>query len=104
MLTSRKSGRFVNAETIADAKATPAEASTEAREIVVVVINQIVINIIQNLTYRETEPGRLFRNYRFSVNHNTEWNYGLVHRWSRLNPQVNVTFNNFWSASAAHGD
>lgn len=59
------------------------------------------INIIQNLTYRELQPGRLLRNYRFSLNHNTEWNYGLVHRWSRLNGSSSVTFHNFWTATAS---
>ena len=59
------------------------------------------INIIQSLTYRELQPGRLLRNYRFTLNHNTEWNYGLVHRWSRLNGSSSVTFHNFWSAQGS---
>ncbi|MEX1256670.1 MAG: DUF5916 domain-containing protein [Gemmatimonadota bacterium] len=55
----------------------------------------------QSLTYRETQPGELFRNYRIQFTHLTEWNYAGDARWIQLSSSGNVTFDNFWSASAS---
>ena len=52
----------------------------------------------QSLTYRETEPGRLFRAYRFSASHNTEWNFGGDKQHTRLSGNAEVTLDNFWTA------
>ncbi len=52
----------------------------------------------QSLTYRETEPGRLFRAYRFSAGHNSEWNFGGDKQHTRLNGNAEVTLDNFWTA------
>ena len=55
----------------------------------------------QSLTYRETEPGRLFRAYRLSAGHNSEWNFGGDKQHTRLNGNAEVTLDNFWSARAS---
>jgi hypothetical protein len=49
-----------------------------------------------NLTYRETEPGRIFRRYSFRLENFMEWNYG----WNRQRGGVRLlnrlTWLNFW--------
>lgn len=54
----------------------------------------------QSLTYRETTPGSIFRNYRFSVTKLTEWTYGRELRWNNLSGNASFTWNNFWTTSA----
>ena len=55
----------------------------------------------QSLTYRETEPGAILRGYRFSANHNTEWNFGGDKQHTRLSGNAEVTLDNFWTARAS---
>jgi len=50
------------------------------------------------LTYRETEPGDLFRNYSIRLNASSGWNFGGVRTGSRINVNTNATFLNYWSA------
>ncbi|MEN8145208.1 MAG: DUF5916 domain-containing protein [Gemmatimonadota bacterium] len=47
------------------------------------------------LTYRSTEPGKLFRNYRLSINGGNGWNFGGVRKSSWLSMSTNFTFLNF---------
>lgn len=55
----------------------------------------------ESLTYRETEPGELFRSYSVSVNQATEWNLGWDKQHTRLGASTNLTWNNFWTTSAS---
>ncbi|MFQ5746894.1 MAG: DUF5916 domain-containing protein [Gemmatimonadota bacterium] len=47
------------------------------------------------LTYRETEVGRLFRNYRVNLNGGNGWNFGGVHKNSWLGLSSFATLKNF---------
>ncbi len=55
----------------------------------------------QGLTYRETEPGDVLRAYSFSVNHNSEWNFGFDKQHTRLGASTEQTWNNFWTTRAS---
>jgi hypothetical protein len=55
----------------------------------------------QSLTWRETEPGRLFRAWRVSASHSSEWNFGWDRQYTRLGANGNVTWGNFWTTSAS---
>jgi hypothetical protein len=50
-----------------------------------------------SLTYRESNPGRWFRNYRLSLNPNAEWNFGWERQQTVLSGSASVTWNNFWT-------
>jgi hypothetical protein len=50
-----------------------------------------------SLTYRESTPGRWFRNYRFSLNQASEWNFAYEHQQTMLTPSASVTWSNFWT-------
>ncbi len=54
------------------------------------------------LTYRETSPGRLLRNYSFNINHSstTYYDLGLGTRVN-VGTGANLTFKNFWNATTA---
>jgi len=48
------------------------------------------------LIRRETNPGRLFRNYRLSVSTQHEWNYGGVHTAGWVGANASGQFLNYW--------
>jgi len=51
------------------------------------------------LTYRETEPGALFRNYSIRLGGQSGWNFGGVRTGTDLNVNLNGQFANYWSAN-----
>jgi len=48
------------------------------------------------LEYRETTPGRWYREYSFEVDTQNEWNFGGDRQQGRFRPSVSVTWPNFW--------
>jgi hypothetical protein len=58
------------------------------------------INYTATLRYRETRPGKLFRNYSFALNNASEWDFDRELIGRSIRPSVSVGFKNFWSASA----
>ena len=57
------------------------------------------ISTRQGVTYRETRPGDLFRDYRVTATHASEWNFEGLHQYTRLGGSADVTWNNFWTSS-----
>ena len=51
------------------------------------------------LRYRETQPGRIFRNYSIAVNKRDEWNWAGNHYSGSIRPSVDLTWRNFWTTS-----
>lgn len=49
-----------------------------------------------NLRYRETQPGRVFRNYDIGVNSENAWNFGGTRTFSALRTDMRFTWKNFW--------
>ncbi len=49
------------------------------------------------LTYRETTPGRLLRNWELGLSAASNWNYGLTRQSSELELNGSATFPNFWA-------
>ncbi|MEQ1856043.1 MAG: DUF5916 domain-containing protein [Longimicrobiales bacterium] len=54
-----------------------------------------------NVTYRETQPGRLFRSYSVRLNQGNEWNFEMDRQNFSVGTNVNVTWRNFWTTSAS---
>jgi hypothetical protein len=54
-----------------------------------------------SLTYRETQPGRVFRNYRLTANTTNEWTFGGEHSISRVNGDIQATWRNFWTTTVS---
>jgi hypothetical protein len=52
-----------------------------------------------NVTYRETQPGRVFRSYSIRVNQGNEWNFELDRQNFSVGTNVNLTWRNFWTTS-----
>jgi len=52
-----------------------------------------------NLSYRETKPGNIFRDYSFDFSTFNEWTFGGVRTFSILDFFFNFTLKNFWQAS-----
>jgi hypothetical protein len=52
-----------------------------------------------NVTYRETQPGRVVRNYSIRVSQQNEWNHGWNRQSGTIGTTVNVTWLNFWTSS-----
>lgn len=52
------------------------------------------------LTYRETRPTRIFRDYRINVAPLAGWNYGGVRTYSGVDVETNWTFKNFLNTFA----
>ncbi|MSR06854.1 MAG: hypothetical protein EXR93_07305 [Gemmatimonadetes bacterium] len=52
-----------------------------------------------NVTYRETRPGRVFRNYSIRLNQSNEWNFGGDRQRGALQPSATVTWANFWNTA-----
>jgi hypothetical protein len=59
-------------------------------------------NIIQVLWvgYREWEPKGFYRSYNVGINQYSAWNFGGKHMVDGINMNGNITFKNFWNASA----
>ena len=55
-----------------------------------------------SLTYRETEPGRLFRAYSIGLNGNWEWTFGGERQTQRIRPSLNLTWNNYWTTTMSY--
>ncbi|HEX2077779.1 MAG TPA: DUF5916 domain-containing protein [Longimicrobium sp.] len=49
-----------------------------------------------NLRYRETRPGRVFRNYDIGANSENTWNFGGTRTFSALRTDMRFTWKNFW--------
>ena len=49
------------------------------------------------IEYQETNPGRWYRQYSFTLSGRNDWNYGGDLQLSEFEPSVNVTWPNFWS-------
>ena len=49
-----------------------------------------------NLRYRETQPGRVFRNYDLGVSSENTWNFGGTRTFSALRTDMRFTWKNFW--------
>lgn len=49
-----------------------------------------------NVTYRETTPGRILRNYSIRLNQGYEWNFGWDRQTMTTGTNVNLTWINFW--------
>jgi hypothetical protein len=52
-----------------------------------------------NVTYRETQPGRVFRAYSIRLSQQNEWNHGWNRQSGTIGTTVSVTWLNFWSSS-----
>lgn len=52
-----------------------------------------------NVTYRETTPGRILRNYSIRLNQGYEWNFGWDRQAMTTGTNVNLTWSNFWRTS-----
>lgn len=50
------------------------------------------------LTYRETEPGALFRNYNLRINGQSGWNFGGVRTATNVGLNLQGQFTNYWQA------
>ena len=50
-----------------------------------------------NLRYRETQPGRVFRSYSVGLNNRAEWNYGGDRQTREYGLNGSATWLNFWS-------
>jgi hypothetical protein len=50
-----------------------------------------------SLTYRETQPGRMLRNYSISASQTNEWNYGGDRQEGSIRNTNNLTWRNFWT-------
>lgn len=48
------------------------------------------------IEYRETQPGRLFRNYAVSLEQEREWNYDRDSQYNMIDLDANTTLRNFW--------
>lgn len=51
------------------------------------------------LTYRETRPGRLFRNYEIELGHQREWNFNGDLQAASAEVEAGFTWPNFWRTS-----
>ncbi|HUP88337.1 MAG TPA: DUF5916 domain-containing protein [Longimicrobiales bacterium] len=56
--------------------------------------------VSMDVVYRETKPGKLFRNYQTGLYHGTEWDFGGYRQYTQLQSFNNVQFKNYWQAFA----
>jgi len=49
------------------------------------------------IEYRETQPGRLLRNYSIGVEHEREWNFAGELQAASVQAEAEVTWHNFWN-------
>jgi hypothetical protein len=61
------------------------------------------IRLSGTLRYRETVPGRMFRNYQLSVSQNNEWNFAGMRQGGSARANLTLTFLNFWTATLSTG-
>jgi hypothetical protein len=54
-----------------------------------------------NLTYRETQPGRLFRGYAFTLNASNDSTLRLLRQEGTVRGQMNLTWANFWTSNVS---
>ena len=59
------------------------------------------INADARLEYRETVPGRWWRNYAAWVGSENEWNYGRIRQNGLIHSGISVTWPNFWESEIA---
>ena len=52
---------------------------------------------VAQVTYRETQPGRLFRSYSLSLEQVNEWNFDDVLQFGTIRSDASLTFRNFWN-------
>lgn len=52
-----------------------------------------------SITWRETQPGRIFRSYSFGMNQTWEWNFGGTRQTGQIRPSANFTWANYWTTS-----
>ncbi|WP_257453375.1 carbohydrate binding family 9 domain-containing protein [Archangium lipolyticum] len=57
------------------------------------------LDVNLGLRYRETNPGRLLRNWELGLAASSNWNYGLSRQASSLELTGSATFPNFWSGN-----
>lgn len=56
-----------------------------------------------NVSYNDTEPGKLFRRWNVGLFENSNWNFDGVHRHQNLGIYSNYTLTNFWNGFFEHG-
>jgi hypothetical protein len=54
-----------------------------------------------SITYRETQPGRIFRSYAITLRQSNEWNHGWNRQTGFIQSSTNVTWVNFWTSSVS---
>jgi len=54
-----------------------------------------------NVTYRETQPGSVFRSYQIRLNQGNEWNFDGDRQTASLGLNTNVTWLNFWTSQVS---
>ncbi len=52
-----------------------------------------------SITYRETQPGRIFRNYSIRLSQSNEWNHGWNRQTGSIQSTINLMWVNFWTSS-----
>jgi len=52
---------------------------------------------VTQVTYRETQPGRIFRSYSASLEQDNEWNFDNVRQFGTIRGDASLTFHNFWN-------
>ena len=52
-----------------------------------------------NITYRETQPGSIFRSYSLRLNQGNEWNFNFDRQNGNIGAQVSLTWLNFWTTN-----
>jgi hypothetical protein len=55
------------------------------------------------LTFRETVPGRWYRNYAVELTTNNEWNYGLDRQNKAIGANARITWPSFWTSEYRSG-
>ena len=54
-----------------------------------------------NVTYRETQPGSVFRSYSIRFNQGNEWDFAWDRKNFSVGTNVNLTWRNFWTTSVS---
>ena len=57
--------------------------------------------ISADIVYRETQPGRLFRNYSLGFWSGTEWNFDGLRKWTQFQSFNNFQLRNYWQVNAS---
>ena len=56
--------------------------------------------VAMDVYYRETKPGKLFRNYTLGLFHGSEWDFGGYRQYTQLQSFNSAQFRNFWQTFA----